>query len=239
MICEIANAKLNLGLDVIGRRADGYHELISVMQSISLCDKLYAENKLFISQKTERGTYYIAAYEFDMIVEVDQYYLSFLEWDYMKWYNEAFIFHNIAYVRDIKFEFNGEAFNLSSDQTYDFELNNTYSYAYYVNEKNEFKAVNLTDGKIVIDGNKKVYKLNGKSYDIVAEVNLDEVEVVGNKEILQDPTRTDVVYVEEKMYGDQKKECGNYKNLSLQAAKAECKRYLEALNNRKADFKYE
>jgi S-ribosylhomocysteine lyase len=49
----------------------------------------------------------------------------------------------------------------------------------------------------------------------------------------------DVVYVEEKMYGDQKKECGNYKNLSLQAAKAECKRYLEALNNRKADFKYE
>ena len=43
MICEIANAKLNLGLDVIGRRADGYHELISVMQSISLCDKLYAE----------------------------------------------------------------------------------------------------------------------------------------------------------------------------------------------------
>ena len=163
-------------------------------------EKLYATNKLFIGQKTERGTYYVAAYEFDMIVEVDQYYLSFLEWDYMKWYNEAFIFHNIAYVRDIKFEFNGEAFNLSSDQTYDFELNNTYSYAYYVNEKNEFKAVNLTNGKVVIEGNKKVYKLNGKTYDIVAEVNLDEVEVVGNKQIVLDPTLTDVVYVEENYY---------------------------------------
>ena len=49
----------------------------------------------------------------------------------------------------------------------------------------------------------------------------------------------DVVYVEEKMYGDKRKECGNYKNLSLQAAKTECKRYLEALNSKKADFKYE
>ena len=44
-ILEIACAKLNLGLDVIGRRADGYHELISVMQSISLCDHLYAERE--------------------------------------------------------------------------------------------------------------------------------------------------------------------------------------------------
>ena len=49
----------------------------------------------------------------------------------------------------------------------------------------------------------------------------------------------DVVYVEEKMYGDQRKECGNYKNLSLHAAKTECKRYLEVLNSKKADFKYE
>ena len=163
-------------------------------------DKLYAENKLFIGQKTERGTYYVAATEFDMIVEVDQYYLSFLEWDYMKWYNEAFIFHNIAYVRDIKFEFNGEAFNLSADQTFDFELNNAFSYAYYVNEKNEFKAVNLTDGKVYIEGNKKIYKVKGKSYDIVAEVNLDTVEVVGSEEIVRDPARTDVVYVQENYY---------------------------------------
>ena len=35
----------------------------------------------------------------------------------------------------------------------------------------------------------------------------------------------DVVYVEEKMYGDQRKECGNYKNLSIESAKTECKRY--------------
>lgn len=163
-------------------------------------DKEYIRNELFISQKTKDGTYYVAAMPFDMIVEVDQYYLSFLEWDYMKWYNEAFIFHNIAYVRDVKFEFNGEAFGFSEDKIYDFELDNSLSYAYYVNEKNEFKAVNLTDGKVSVVGNKKVYTVKGKSYDIVAEVNLDEVTVVGGKEVALDSTLTNIVYVPENYY---------------------------------------
>lgn len=35
-----ANAKINLFLDVLGRRADGYHDLETIMQSISLCDYL-------------------------------------------------------------------------------------------------------------------------------------------------------------------------------------------------------
>jgi 4-diphosphocytidyl-2-C-methyl-D-erythritol kinase len=33
-----APAKINLTLDVLGKRADGYHELQMVMQSVSLCD---------------------------------------------------------------------------------------------------------------------------------------------------------------------------------------------------------
>lgn len=33
-----ANAKVNLSLDITGRRADGYHNIRSVMQSVSLCD---------------------------------------------------------------------------------------------------------------------------------------------------------------------------------------------------------
>lgn len=39
-IIEPAYAKLNLTLDVLGKRADGYHELKMVMQSVSLCDNL-------------------------------------------------------------------------------------------------------------------------------------------------------------------------------------------------------
>lgn len=39
-LVENAYAKLNLTLDILGRREDGYHELRMVMQSVSLCDKV-------------------------------------------------------------------------------------------------------------------------------------------------------------------------------------------------------
>ncbi len=38
-----ANAKLNLTLDVLGKRPDGYHDLSMIMQSIDLCDTLNLE----------------------------------------------------------------------------------------------------------------------------------------------------------------------------------------------------
>ncbi len=33
-------AKLNLFLEVLGKRADGYHDLDTVMQAVDLCDEL-------------------------------------------------------------------------------------------------------------------------------------------------------------------------------------------------------
>ena len=39
-VTEKAYAKLNLTLDVLGKRADGYHDLQSVMQTVSLCDDI-------------------------------------------------------------------------------------------------------------------------------------------------------------------------------------------------------
>ena len=38
-----AYAKINLTLDVLGRRDDGYHDLRSIMQTVSLCDTLTLE----------------------------------------------------------------------------------------------------------------------------------------------------------------------------------------------------
>ncbi len=38
-----AFAKINLGLDVLCRRPDGYHEVSMIMQSIELCDELRLE----------------------------------------------------------------------------------------------------------------------------------------------------------------------------------------------------
>ena len=40
-----AYAKINLGLDVIRRREDGYHEVKMVMQTVDLCDTLTFERR--------------------------------------------------------------------------------------------------------------------------------------------------------------------------------------------------
>ena len=40
-LAEQAFAKLNISLDVVGRRDDGYHDLVMVMQTISLCDEIF------------------------------------------------------------------------------------------------------------------------------------------------------------------------------------------------------
>ena len=43
-VCVTAPAKINLHLEVLGLRADGFHELAMVMQSIDLQDQLHCEN---------------------------------------------------------------------------------------------------------------------------------------------------------------------------------------------------
>jgi 4-diphosphocytidyl-2-C-methyl-D-erythritol kinase len=42
-ITVFANAKINLELNVLGKRADGYHNISTVFQSINLCDEITVE----------------------------------------------------------------------------------------------------------------------------------------------------------------------------------------------------
>ena len=42
-----------------------------------------------------------------------------------------------------------------------------------------------------------------------------------------------------KMFGDTREECGNYRNLNLDAAKLESQRYLDILNSKEVTIKYE
>jgi len=43
MLTALAPAKINLVLEVLGRRNDGYHEILSIFHAIDLCDILVFE----------------------------------------------------------------------------------------------------------------------------------------------------------------------------------------------------
>ena len=45
MIYQKAYAKVNIGLDVLRRRPDGYHELKMIMQTVDICDDLTFEKE--------------------------------------------------------------------------------------------------------------------------------------------------------------------------------------------------
>ncbi|MBO5207245.1 MAG: S-ribosylhomocysteine lyase [Clostridia bacterium] len=47
-----------------------------------------------------------------------------------------------------------------------------------------------------------------------------------------------IINHEGEMFGAVRRECGNYKNLDLDAAKRECRAYLDKLNSREQDFTY-
>jgi len=40
MLTLLANAKINLYLEIIGNRPDGFHELVMIMQSVALADRI-------------------------------------------------------------------------------------------------------------------------------------------------------------------------------------------------------
>lgn len=54
-IFETAYAKINLGLDVLGKRPDGYHEVRMVMQSIGLSDTVEIEEGEGLKVETDHG----------------------------------------------------------------------------------------------------------------------------------------------------------------------------------------
>ncbi len=64
--------------------------------------------------------------------------------------------------------------------------------------------------------------------------NLDNDTVLKEVKIALEKT----INHEGEIFGGGHKECGNYKCLSLESAKIECKRYLNALNSKTHDFKY-
>ncbi len=87
----------------------------------------YVVNNLIISRKTYDETlgqdvYYLYSALYDLVVAVDPYYASFVEWEQSHWYNKYFFQNNIAYVREIHYTIGGKQYdfildNSATDQT--------------------------------------------------------------------------------------------------------------------------
>lgn len=50
---------------------------------------------------------------------------------------------------------------------------------------------------------------------------------------------TKIINHDGEMFGNTREECGNYRNLNLECAQLESKRYLDVLNSKEVTFKYE
>ena len=70
-------------------------------------------------------------------------------------------------------------------------------------------------------------------YLLVRDANNDKVLSVV-KNVLES-----IISHKGEMFGNTREECGNYRNLNLECAQLESKRYLDVLNSKKVDFKYE
>ncbi|MBE6553736.1 MAG: DUF4340 domain-containing protein [Ruminococcaceae bacterium] len=77
----------------------------------------YLQNTLIVSDKTENNTYYVASLQTNMIVEVDQFYFAFLEWEQKQWYEQYIFQHNIAHIQEMNFQFGKETYNFLFDNS--------------------------------------------------------------------------------------------------------------------------
>ncbi len=126
-------------------------------------EEQWAENVLIISAlQKETGTYFVYSALYDMIVEVDQYYLAFLEWEQSKWYETYFYQNEITYIKNLSFTM--------GDQSYDFTLDNRFSFAFYDNGDGTGTVIDLTKGTLTqkADGSYSyTITQTGKTYNVM------------------------------------------------------------------------
>ena len=67
-ITEKAYAKINISLDVTGRRSDGYHEMLMVMQSVTLCDEVSIRLTEGVKSRAECSLHFVPGDERNLAV---------------------------------------------------------------------------------------------------------------------------------------------------------------------------
>lgn len=73
---ERAYAKLNISLDVVGKREDGYHDMVMVMQTVSLCDELCIKLTDDGEQRALTGLRFIPGDERNLAVRAARQFLA-------------------------------------------------------------------------------------------------------------------------------------------------------------------
>ncbi len=157
----------------------------------------FLNNLLFISTvENENGNYYVASQAFDMIVEVEPYYLPFIRWDVADWYEKYFLQINLSYLQEMTLTF--------GDQTYNFSLDHDRAYCYYVATENGIKTlkpVDLSNGHLERDGTKLYYiTTGGARYEVSARIDFDTVERVSYREAILNPKKENIIYTAETYY---------------------------------------
>lgn len=67
-----ALGKINLGLDVLRRREDGYHEVKMIMQTVSLCDELELKKSRKEGIQVQTNLYYLPTNENNLVYKAAQ-----------------------------------------------------------------------------------------------------------------------------------------------------------------------
>jgi len=113
------------------------------------------EQSLFISELTDRGTYYVYTPLFDMIVEIERRYLPFLEYDSADWVDTSAVNFNIASTESItlvKGE-NSKVFELDNTDSAQYEYtvmkNDSYTSTGFYGDKKSYH-VTKRDGKYIV-----------------------------------------------------------------------------------------
>ena len=72
-ICVKSPAKINLHLEIIGKREDGYHELAMIMQNIDLSDYIEFENNQICEIKLKSDSKDLSLDEDNLIIKAANY----------------------------------------------------------------------------------------------------------------------------------------------------------------------
>lgn len=108
--------------------------------SVKTEDWEFVTNAMVIGQKTENNTYYVASLLYDVIVEVDQYYMTFLEMEDREWYEKYFLMEDISCMKELDIEINGKVYNFTFD--------NTMTYAFYEDREGKLQWVDFSAGSM-------------------------------------------------------------------------------------------